>query len=108
MTDMILVYITCDNPERAKAIGTHLLKKRLAACINIIPGMNSKYFWPPKTDKFEEANETILIVKTLEGKFSDVEREVKAIHPSDTPCIISIPVSNVSKKYYEWIKGEIK
>jgi len=108
MTDMILVYITCESPKRANEIGTQLLKKRLCACINIIPGMNSKYFWPAGTDTFEEANETILIVKTLEKKFSDVEQEVKGIHSADTPCILSIPVSNVSKKYYEWVKGEIR
>lgn len=104
---MMLVYITCDSQQRAKAIGTHLLKKRLCACINIIPGMNSVYFWPPKTGELEETNETILIVKTLEEKFSDIECEVKAIHPSDTPCVLAIPVSHVSKKYYDWIKGEI-
>lgn len=108
MTDMILVYITCSSPEEAKKIGMHLLEKRLCGCINIIPGMNSVYFWPPKTGKFEEEHETILIVKTLDKKFADVEREVKTIHASDTPCIIAIPVTNVSKKYYEWIKGEIQ
>ncbi len=105
---MILVYITCKDSDEAKKIGTHLLDKRLCGCINIIPGMNSVYFWPPKTGKFEEGHETILIVKTLGKKFSDVERQVKAVHSSDTPCILAIPVANVSKKYYEWIKGEIK
>ena len=107
MTDLILIYITCDSPETAKKIGTQLLTKRLCGCINIIPGMNSVYFWPPNSGKFEEGHETILIVKTLENKFADVEREVKTTHPSDTPCILSIPVSHVSKKYYDWIKGEI-
>lgn len=105
---MILVYITCSSPGEAKKIGMHLLEKHLCGCINIIPGMNSVYFWPPGTGKLEEGHETILIVKTLDTKFADVEREVRTIHPSDTPCIIAIPVSNVSEKYYEWIKGEIK
>ena len=104
---MILVYITCQDAFEAEHIGTHLLKKRLCACINIYSGMNSKYFWPPKTGRFEEAHETVLLVKTLSAKFSAVEKEVKKLHASDTPCIIAIPVSHSSKKYYEWLKGEI-
>ena len=108
MTDFILIYITCESKEEAKKIGTHLLKKRLCACINIIDGMFAKYYWPPKQDKIEESDETILIVKTLAGKFDEVEREVVKIHSSETPCLIAIPSLNVAKKYYEWIKGEIQ
>lgn len=105
---MILIYITCENEEEAKKIGTHLLKKRLSACFNIINGMKAAYWWPPKSDKIEESNETILIVKTLENKFDEIEKEVLATHSSDTPCLIAIPTVNISKKYYEWIKGEVE
>ena len=91
----------------AKKIGKHLLDKRLCACINIFDGMKSAYFWPPKTDTLEEASETILLVKTLDHTFEGIEKEVSALHSSDTPCLISIPVTHVSKKYFEWIKGEI-
>ena len=108
MTDMILIYITCNNEEEANKIGNHLLKKRLGACFNIINGMKSTYWWPPKSNKIEESNETILIVKTLENKFDEVEKEVLKIHSSDTPCLIAIPTVNVAKKYFEWIKGEIR
>lgn len=106
--DMILIYIPCTNPKEARKIGTYLLKHRLCACINIIPSMSSICFWPPKTEKLEEANEAILIVKTLDNKFTNIEKEVKTIHSSDTPCIIAIPVLHASKKYYEWVQGEIK
>lgn len=104
---MILIYITCDNEEEAKKIGTHLLKKRLSACFNIIDGMKATYWWPPKSNMVEESNETILIVKTLENKFDAIEKEVLKLHSSDTPCLIAIPTVNVAKKYFEWIKGEI-
>jgi len=104
---MILIYITCDNEDEAKKIGAHLLKKRLCACFNIINGMKAMYWWPPKSDKLEESNETILIVKTLKYKFDVIEKEVLAVHASDTPCLIAIPTVSVAKKYYEWIKGEI-
>lgn len=108
MSDLILIYITCDNEEEARKIGMHLLKKHLCACFNMVDGMKSAYFWPPKSNQIEESSETILIVKTLQEKFDDVESEVLAIHSSDTPCLIAIPTVKVAKKYYEWIKGEIK
>ncbi len=107
MKDMMLVYITCKNNQEAKTIGHALLAKRLCACINILDGMNSVYFWPPKSGTLEEASESILLVKTLEEKFKQIEEEVTKLHSSDTPCVMSIPVSNVSEKYYEWIQGEI-
>lgn len=104
---MILIYITCNNEEEAQKIGKHLLEKRLCGCFNIINGMHATYWWPPKSDKIEESNETILIVKTLENKFDEIEKEVLKVHSSDTPCLIAIPAVNVAKKYFEWIKGEI-
>lgn len=107
MTDMILVYITCEGVEQAKKIGKHLLDKRLCVCINIFPNMQSAYFWPPKSEKIEEANEVVLIAKTLESKYQALEDEVHKVHTADTPCIFAIPVSRVDKKYYEWIKGEL-
>lgn len=104
---MILIYITCHDEEEAKKIGMHLLKKRLCACFNMVGGMKSACFWPPKSNKIEESNETILIIKTIENKFDAIEKEVLKIHSSDTPCLIAIPTVGVAKKYHEWIKGEI-
>lgn len=108
MTNMILIYITCKNLAEAKTIGKHLLDKRLCACINMFDGMKSLYFWPPKSGILEEATETVLLVKTLEDKFDSIEKEVTALHSSDTPCLIAIPVLNASKKYFDWINGEIQ
>ncbi len=78
-----------------------------SVCINIIDGMKSAYWWPPKSGKIEEASETILLVKTLQKKFDEIEKEVKKLHSSDTPCLIAIPTTKIAKKYYDWIKGEI-
>jgi periplasmic divalent cation tolerance protein len=108
MEKMILVYITCKGKDEAEKIGRHLMQKRLAPCFNIIPGMYSECFWPPKTGEIEKANETILLVKTLENKFSGIETEVQKIHSDTTLCIFAIPISQVSVKYYQWLKDEIK
>lgn len=93
MSPLILIYITCQSKDQAKDIGTALLKKRLCGCINIIPGMESTYFWPPKTDQFESNTEVILIVKTIEEKYEAVESLVKTLHTYENPCILSIPTS---------------
>lgn len=107
MTDVLLVYITCKDHEQAKQIGEHLLNKRLCGCINIIPGMQSVYFWPPKQNVFERGDEVVLIVKTLEAKYDAVEKETLKIHSYTNPCILSIPVTHVSKKYYDWLVEEM-
>jgi periplasmic divalent cation tolerance protein len=108
MTDMVLIYITCKDQNEAEKIGKHLLDKRLCACINIIDGMKSIYFWPPKSGTFEEAQEVVLLVKTLGEKFDAIEKEVLSMHSYTTPCLIGIPTTNVAKTYYSWIKGEIE
>jgi len=108
MTDMILVYITCESVAEAKKIGRHLMEKRLCACVNIFPDMQPMFFWPPKSGKIDESKEVVLIVKTLNEKFEEVEKEVVKTHSSDTPCIFSIKVDKVSQKYFDWLKGELE
>ncbi len=105
---MILIYITCRDSKEAHAIGTHLLKKRLSACYNVIDGMQSAYWWPPKQGKIEEAAETILLVKTVESKFDEIESQVVKLHSSDTPCLIAIPTVKVASKYWKWIREEME
>lgn len=107
MTDIILVYVTCESVTQAKKIGRHLLKKKLAGCVNIYPEMTPMFLWPPKSGTIDESKEVTLIVKTIEVKWKEVEKEITKIHTFDTPCIIALPVKHVSKKYYDWIVGEI-
>lgn len=107
METMILVYITCESKEQAEDIGRHLLKKRLVGCVNIIPGMHSQYFWPSGKSLIEESDETILLCKTTEKHYKEIEKEVLKIHSYDNPAIYAIPISRVSKKYLDWIKSEL-
>lgn len=105
---MILVYITCESNEQAKKIGTHLLKKRLCACVNIFEHMTPIYWWSPKKGKLSEDREVVLIVKTVKEKFKAIEKEVTKIHSYSVPCIFSIKVDQVNKPYLEWLTGEIE
>ena len=108
MTDMILIYVTCESVEQAKKIGKHLMTKKLCTCINIFPDMQPMFFWPPKSKTIDESKEVVLIVKTLESKYQAVEDEIHKIHTYDVPCVFAIPVTHVAKKYYEWFKGEME
>jgi len=108
MTKMLLIYITCESIKQAKEIARHLMKKRLCACVNIFPNMMPMFFWPPKSGKIDESKEVVLIVKSIEKNYQKIEDEIHKIHTYDTPCVLAIPVKHVAKKYFNWLRGEIK
>jgi len=108
MTNMLLVYITCESVDQAKQIGKHLMNKKLCACTNIFPEMQPMFFWPPKSGKIDESKEVVLIAKTIESKYQALEDEVHRIHSYEVPCVFAIPVKCVAKKYYNWLVGEME
>jgi periplasmic divalent cation tolerance protein len=107
MSDMILVYVDCSSVEEAKKIATSLLKEKLCACTNIIPGVQSLYLWPPKSGKIESANEVILLIKTVKKNYQKIEKQIKKLHSYSVPAIFSIPIETVEKKYRDWMKKEV-
>ena len=101
----ILVFIECSDKEEAEDISRMLLKKRLVACVNILTNpVYSLYFW---REHIEDANEIIILAKTFDEKWDEIEKSVSAVHSYDTPGILAIPLSRVSKKYLAWMKKEI-
>lgn len=108
MPSMIVIYIVTRDAKESEKIGKHLLKKRLAACVNIIPSIQSFSLWPPHKGTIEHANESILLCKTLEDRWEDIEREVKKIHSYQNPAIFAIPVAHASDNYLNWLEGEIR
>lgn len=105
---MILVSITCSDKEEAEKIGRMLLKKRLVACVNIVDGVHSMYFWPPGKERIEEASETILLCHTLSSTYEGIEKETLAIHSYKNPTIYSVPIKEVSKRYADWLNKELR
>jgi len=104
----IIVYVYCRDKEEAEDIGRQLLKKRLVACVNIISSpIQSFFFWPPKQNFIEEASETLLLAKTFDDKWDDVEKTVKKMHLYDTPGIMAVLITHISKKYLAWMKKEL-
>jgi len=108
MSDMSLIYVVCEDDKEAKNIAKRLLKKRLCACVNIIDKMQSMYFWPPESDEIQEADETILLIKTLKENFADINQEILQMHSYDVPCIFSIDIDEVDSNFLSWLNSQIK
>lgn len=107
MNTMILVYISCENKEQAEKIGSILIRDRLAACVQITQSVTSMFLWPPKEHTVTKVEETLLMVKTLESKWEQLDEHVRKNHTYDTPEIIAIPAIHVSKKYLKWLTEEL-
>jgi periplasmic divalent cation tolerance protein len=101
----IFIYITTPSESEARKIAEAVVADRLAACANIVPGMKSIYHWQ---GKIEQGNETVLILKTRAELFQAVETRVKELHSYSAPCIVSLPLTDVSEGYLQWIIAETK
>lgn len=107
-SEMIVVYVTNPDMPTAEKISQLLLEKRLCACTNIYENMQPMFFWPPKTGQISRGNEVVLLIKTFENKFDEIEAEVKKIHPDQIPCIFALKISKVSTNYLNWMRNEMQ
>ena len=98
--DAIVVFMTAANGEEATRLADLLVGAHLAACVQILPEMESVYRWE---GKIERQSETLLIVKTTTAKFADLEREVRALHSYETPEIVAVPMVAGSSPYLAWL-----
>ena len=98
--DAIVVFMTAANGEEATRLADMLVGAHLAACVQIMPEMESVYRWEGKV---ERQSEVLLIAKTTQGKFADLEREVRALHTYETPEIVAVPITSGSAPYLEWL-----
>ncbi len=100
-----MVYITTKDKEEARTIGRTLVEDKLAACVNIIDGMESIYRWE---GQIEEANEAILIAKTPYHNVKPMTERVKELHSYDCPCIVSLTLTEQegNDDYLRWLIKE--
>lgn len=103
MTDKILVLSTCPTEQEARKIAKALVDVRLAACVNILPGVASLFHWQGAVD---ESSEWLLLIKTRRGLFEKLSSELRRIHSYTVPEVIAIPVVEGSADYLDWIERE--
>ncbi len=101
----IVLFITTANAEEAQRIADVLVKERKAACVNIVPGVSSLFWWQGKP---ESAEESLLIVKSKASLLDDVVNLVKQHHSYDVPEIIALPIIGGNPDYLKWIGNEVK
>jgi periplasmic divalent cation tolerance protein len=101
----IAVMITAGSREEAVRLAEMLVGARLAACVQILPEMESVYRWEGSVER--EA-EILLLAKTTLACFAELEREVRALHSYETPEIIALPVTEASAPYLEWLNANVK
>jgi len=101
----IVVLVTTPNREVAEKIARKLVETRLAACINIVDGIKSMYWWK---GRIEEDNEVLMIIKTRLDIFNDLVEEVKRNHVYEVPEVIALPVIIGYRDYINWLEEETK
>lgn len=102
MSDCIFVYVTVPDGGDAQEFSRQIVEKKLAACANIFPVMQSIHLWKGIT---EERNEVVVILKTRADLFDKLSDVVKKVHPDSTPCIVAFPIMQGNPDFLEWIRN---
>ena len=100
-----IVLVTAPDLRVARRIAKTLIKSRVAACVNIVPRIESHYWW---RKKMESSPEVLLIIKTTQPKLAALESAVIASHPYDTPEVISFLLHSSNAKYLKWLEHNLR
>ncbi len=100
----MIVFVTCPNRAVARRMSTALVTRHLAACVNIIPGVDSTFWWKGKVDR---AREALLLIKTTAGRVPALKRAVVTLHPYELPEILAVSVASGHPPYLRWIASSL-
>ena len=93
--------VTCRDVRQARSIARALVGERLAACVNVVPGLTSIYRWKGKV---EEAREALLLVKSTSARAKRLEARVKALHSYEVPEVVTLKIAGGSADYLRWLR----
>lgn len=99
----VIAYITTPDRDEALRIGRALLADRLAACVNILEGMHSVYWWK---GALEESRECVLLVKSMADRKEAIIARVRELHGYEVPCVVFLPLEGGNPEYLAWIERE--
>jgi periplasmic divalent cation tolerance protein len=100
-----LIFSTCPNLRVAKRIAAALVGEGLAACVNVVPGLQSVYRW---RGKVESAREVLLVIKARGRDYGRIEARIRALHPYELPEVVSVAVASGYSRYLAWIENPEK
>lgn len=101
--EKILVYVTVPDMDTARRIGREVVEQRLAACVNILPGMESMYWWDGAV---QSSQEVVLLAKTQSSVFKAFTNRVVELHPYEVPCVVGLPIKGGHTPFLDWIGQE--
>ncbi len=100
MTDVLLALSTMPDEAGATALARTLVEERLAACVNILPGIRSIYTWQ---GELHSDGEVLMMIKTTKARLAALRERLPALHPHDVPELIALPVCDGLPSYLEWV-----
>ena len=98
--EYFLVLCTCPEGEAARELANRLVEERLAACVNILPGLTSVYPWE---GAIETSRESLLLIKTAKAVYPLLEARLRELHPYELPEIVAVPIERGLPDYLQWI-----
>jgi len=101
MTHELIVFVTTASNEEASSIAEALVSERLAACVNIIPAIESIYRWEGKLTRDRES---LMIIKTTNERYAELERRVKVLHSYSTPEVVAVRIERGAEQYLNWLR----
>lgn len=105
MNNVLVVLCTFPDVEKARQTGTALVEAQLAACVNLLPGIESIYRWQGAV---ERAGEVLAIFKTTASAWSTFEQRLRELHPYDVPEIVALKPEQVAESYARWVMEETR
>lgn len=102
---MLIVLTTTSKTEEAESLARKIVEANLAACVQVLPPMKSFYFWE---GGIQEDSEHLLLIKTLDEKFDELEKFIKSNHSYDVPEIVALSAEKVSEGYLNWMNESFK
>jgi len=101
----LVVFCTVPTVVEAEKIAASLVADRLAACVNLLPRIHSRYRWKGTV---ESAEEVLMIIKTAAARYAALERRIKSLHSYEVPEIIALPIFRGSAAYLGWLAASVR
>ena len=104
-SEIVIALVTAPDRKTARKLSQIILRERLAACVNQVPGIESHYWW---NGKLERGTEVLMILKTTSKRVGALQKCVLENHPYDTAEFLIVPINGGSKKYLDWVKDSVQ
>ncbi|HEY6988287.1 MAG TPA: divalent-cation tolerance protein CutA [Bryobacteraceae bacterium] len=104
MPDFVAVFCTCRDQQEALHLANAVVEQRLAACVNVLPPVQSVYRWK---EEVQIETEYLLLIKTTAARFAPLRDAITKLHSYETPEVLAVPVADGSDRYLAWIRESV-